>query len=158
MKTLANCNAVDFLTQTNKIRKAVAKWLTDTDILNIRKNVPEMPKLKPLEYPKDVSDDEKEKLFDEYQKEREKVLEGHEKAKREQVKKNLMEMLDKALDEFPMETLEILGMVCFVDRKDLEKTKGIDLLNGAMDAFADDEVVRFFTSLVSLEQKITFLQ
>ena len=158
MKTLANCNAVDFLTQTNKIRKAVAKWLTDTDILNIRKNVPEMPKLKPLEYPKDVSDDEKEKLFDEYQKEREKVLEGHEKAKREQVKKNLMEMLDKALDEFPMETLEILGMVCFVDKKDLEKTKGIDLLNGAMDAFADDEVVRFFTSLVSLEQKITFLQ
>lgn len=158
MKTLANCNAVDFLTQTNKIRKAVAKWLTDTDILNIRKNVPEMPQLKPLEYPKDVSDDEKEKLFDEYQKEREKVLEGHEKAKREQVKKNLMEMLDKALDEFPMETLEILGMVCFVDKKDLEKTKGIDLLNGAMDAFADDEVVRFFTSLVSLEQKITFLQ
>ena len=158
MKTLANCNAVDFLTQTNKIRKAVAKWLTDTDILNIRKNVPEMPKLKPLEYPKDVSDKEKEKLFDEYQKEREKVLEGHEKAKREQVKKNLMEMLDKALDEFPMETLEILGMVCFVDKKDLEKTKGIDLLNGAMDAFADDEVVRFFTSLVSLEQKITFLQ
>lgn len=158
MKTLANCNAVDFLTQTNKIRKAVAKWLTDTDILNIRKNVPEMPKFKPLEYPKDVSDDEKEKLFDEYQKEREKVLEGHEKAKREQVKKNLMEMLDKALDEFPMETLEILGMVCFVDKEDLEKTKGIDLLNGAMDAFADDEVVRFFTSLVSLEQKITFLQ
>lgn len=158
MKTLANCNAVDFLTQTNKIRKAVAKWLTDTDILNIRKNVPEMPKLKPLEYPKDVSDEEKEKLFEEYQKEQEKVLEGHEKAKREQVKKNLMEMLDKALDEFPMETLEILGMVCFVDKKDLEKTKGIDLLNGAMDAFADDEVVRFFTSLVSLEQKITFLQ
>lgn len=158
MKTLANCNAVDFLTQTNKIRKAVAKWLTDTDILNIRKNVPEMPKLKPLEYPKDVSDDEKEKLFEEYQKEREKVLEGHEKAKREQVKKNLMEMLDKALDEFPMETLEILGMVCFVDKEDLEKTKGIDLLNGAMDAFADDEVVRFFTSLVSLEHKITFLQ
>ena len=158
MKTLANCNAVDFLTQTNKIRKAVAKWLTDTDILNIRKNVPEMPKLKPLEYPKDVSDDEKEKLFDEYQKEREKVLEGHEKAKREQVKKNLMEMLDKALDEFPMETLEILGMVCFVDKKDLEKTKGIDLLNGAVEAFTDDEVVRFFTSLVSLEQKITFLQ
>lgn len=158
MKTLANCNAVDFLTQTNKIRKAVAKWLTDTDILNIRKNVPEMPKLKPLEYPKDVSDEEKEKLFEEYQKEREKVLEGHEKAKREQVKKNLMEMLDKALDEFPMETLEILGMVCFVDKKDLEKTKGIDLLNGAMDAFADDEVIRFFTSLVSLDQKITFLQ
>ena len=158
MKTLANCNAVDFLTQTNKIRKAVAKWLTDTDILNIRKNVPEMPQFKPLEYPKDVSDDEKEKMFEEYQKEREKVLEGHEKAKREQVKKNLMEMLDKALDEFPMETLEILGMVCFVDKKDLEKTKGIDLLNGAMDAFADDEVVRFFTSLVSLEQKITFLQ
>ena len=158
MKTLANCNAVDFLTQTNKIRKAVAKWLTDTDILNIRKNVPEKPVFKPLEYPKGVSDDEKEKLFDEYQKEREKVLEGHEKAKREQVKKNLMDMLDKALDEFPMETLEILGMVCFVDKKDLEKTKGIDLLNGAMDAFADDEVVRFFTSLVSLEQKITFLQ
>lgn len=158
MKTLANCNAVDFLTQTNKIRKAVAKWLTDTDILNIRKNVPDMPQFKPLEYPKDVSGDEKEKILAEYQKEREAVLEGHNKVLREQVKKNLTEMLDKALDEYPMETLEILGMVCFLDKKDLEKIKGVDLLNGAMDAFTDDEVVRFFTSLVSLEQKITFLQ
>lgn len=158
MKTLANCNAVDFLTQTNKIRKAVAKWLTDTDILNIRKNVPEMPAKKPLEYPKGVSEEEKEKLLAEYLEEQKQRSAEHYEAVQEQVKKNLTEMLDKALDEYPMETLEILGMVCFVDKKDLEKTKGIDLLNGAVEAFTDDEVVRFFTSLVSLEQKITSLQ
>ena len=42
VKTLANCTDVEFLRQTNKIRKAVEKWLTDTDIANIRKRMPKL--------------------------------------------------------------------------------------------------------------------
>ena len=40
MKHLANCDPVEFLVQTNKIRKAVSKWLTLTKVLEIRKTLP----------------------------------------------------------------------------------------------------------------------
>lgn len=155
-KNLANCNAVELLMQTNKIRKAVEKWLADTGILNIRKNVPQPPKMKPLEYPQGATEEEKEKMCEEYQREKQALEEGHRKVMREQVKKNMIEMLDKALDEYPMETLEILGLICFIEKKDLDKVNGAQLLRVATDTLTDDEVIRFFTSLVSLEQKVTF--
>ena len=37
MKTLATCTPIEFARQTVLIKNYVAKWLTDTDILNIRK-------------------------------------------------------------------------------------------------------------------------
>lgn len=139
MKTLANCNAVDFLTQTNKIRKAVAKWLTDTDIMNIRKHLPPPPALS-----EGMEQDEVDK-----------VMAEHKKALEAQSKQNLTDMLDAVLDEHPMETLEILGMVCFLEPKEIEKVRGIELLNAGMDALTDPEVLRFFTSLVNVSQTIT---
>lgn len=139
MKTLANCNAVDFLTQTNKIRKAVAKWLTDTDIMNIRKHLPPPPALS-----EGMEQDEVDK-----------VMAEHKKALEAQSKQNLMDMLDAILDEHPKETLEILGMICFLDAKEVEKIRGIELLNAGMDALSDPEVLRFFTSLVNVSQTIT---
>ena len=42
MKNLANCKPSEFLVQTNKIRKSVEKWLTVTDIMNIRRTQPEL--------------------------------------------------------------------------------------------------------------------
>ena len=138
MKTLANCNAVDFLTQTNKIRKAVAKWLTDTDIMNIRKHVPLAPDYK------DKTQEEVEELQAEY------------KVKlQEQSKKNLLDMLDAILDEHPQETLELLGLICFVEPKDVAKMNGLKLLNMGMETISDPEVLRFFTSLVNVSQTIT---
>lgn len=41
MKTLANCTPREFLVQTNKIRKAVAEWLSLTKVLEIRQRLPE---------------------------------------------------------------------------------------------------------------------
>lgn len=155
-KNLANCNAVELLMQTNKIRKAVEKWLADTNILDIRKNLPQRPKIKPLQYPDGISEEEKEKMFEEYESEKQKLLEGHQKVAREQVKKNLTNSLDSALDQYPMETLEILGLICFIDKEDLDKVNGAKLLRVATDTLTNDEVIRFFTSLVSLEQKVTF--
>ena len=138
MKTLANCNAVDFLTQTNKIRKAVAKWLTDTDIMNIRKHVPPAPDYE------GKTQEEVEKLQAEY------------KVKlQEQSKKNLFDMLDAVLDEHPQETLELLGLICFVEPKDVTKMNGLKLLNMGMETISDPEVLRFFTSLVNVSQTIT---
>lgn len=40
MKNLANCTPREFLRQTNRIRRAAARWLKLTDILNIRGRVP----------------------------------------------------------------------------------------------------------------------
>lgn len=40
MKTIANCNPIEFLQQTNKIRHAVSKYFKDTEILEIRKRKP----------------------------------------------------------------------------------------------------------------------
>ena len=40
LKTLVNCKPSEFLKQTNRIKKSAEKWLTDTDILNIRKRLP----------------------------------------------------------------------------------------------------------------------
>lgn len=37
MKTLASCTPMEFAKQTVLIKNYVSKWLTDTDILNIRK-------------------------------------------------------------------------------------------------------------------------
>lgn len=142
MKTLANCNAVDFLTQTNKIRKAVAKWLTDTDIMNIRKHLPPAPALK-----EGMEQDEVDK-----------VMAEHKKALEAQSKQNLTDMLNAVLDEHPQETLEILGLVCFVEPKDVGKMRGIELLNAGLDALTDPEVLRFFTSLVSVSRTITSMQ
>ena len=139
MKNLANCNAVEFLTQTNKIRKAVDKWLTDTDIANIRKNVPPAP---------NVTDD----MTDE---EIAKIREEHKEKLKAQSKQNMMDMLDAILEEHPKETLEILGMVCFLEPKEVEKCKGIELMNDAMEVLTDKEVLRFFTSCLNLGQTVT---
>ena len=43
MKNLANCKPSEFLRQTNKIRRAAEKWLKITDIMEIRKTLPELP-------------------------------------------------------------------------------------------------------------------
>ena len=76
MKNLANCKPSEFLQQTNKIRKSVSKWLTDTDIVNIRKR---MPKLSD-----DVTDDERKQALD------------------KQATENFNAILDSILDEHPM--------------------------------------------------------
>lgn len=139
MKTLANCNAVDFLTQTNKIRKAVAKWLTDTDIMNIRKNVPVPPELD-----KGMEQEEIDKAMAEYNE-----------RLRAQSKKNMFDMLDAILDEHPEETLELLGLICFIEPEDVADMNGIELLNLGMETISDPEVLRFFISLVRASQTIT---
>lgn len=40
MKNLANCTPLEFLRQTNRIRKAAANWLTLTKVMALRKRAP----------------------------------------------------------------------------------------------------------------------
>lgn len=129
MKTLANCKPTEFLVQTNRIRKHAEKWLKLTGIMNIRKDVPP-----PVE--------------GQSQEERRKVLE-------EQMKKNTSRMLDAALEEHPQETIELLGLMCFVEPENVDDHPISYYLKAFSEVASDEDVVGFFTSLIKLGQTNT---
>ena len=126
MKNLANCKPTEFLVQTNKIRKSVEKWLTLTDSRNIRKNVP------PL-----------------------KEGQSKEERKAELVKaskENLNRILNAALEEHPKETVELLGMICFLEPEEADNQPISFYLQAACEIMNDEAVLGFFTSLANLDQ------
>lgn len=124
MKTLANCTPREFLVQTNKIRKSVAKWLTLTRVLEIRKTQPKMDE--------NASDEEKRAALE------------------KQVRQNLTSMLDTILEEHPEETAELLGLVCFIEPEDLDNHSMIEILSNFTDILNSKEVMSFFISLTQL--------
>lgn len=129
MKTIANCNPVEFLTQTNKIRKQVQKYFDVTKILDIRKTVPEIKGTESVE--------EKAELL------------------HNQGLKNLEDMFDTAMEKYPQQTAEVLGLLCFINPEDLEKHKGVEFLIPAMELLKSEEAISFFTSLVNLGNATT---
>lgn len=122
MKTLANCTPREFLVQTNKIRKSVEKWLTLTKILEIRKTQPKA----------DASGEVSKAALE------------------EQVRLNLSSMLDAILDEYPEETAELLGLLCFIEPEDLDNHSMIELLANVTEILNSEEVLSFFISLAQL--------
>lgn len=124
MKNLANCTPREFLRQTNKIRKAVAKWLSLTEIGKIRGTLPAIPE--------DASDDEKQALI------------------KEQAIKNANKALDIIMDEHPDETLELLALLCFVEPEDVDNHKMSEFLGAFSELINDSEVIGFFISLIRL--------
>lgn len=134
LKTLATCKPSEFLRQTNRIKKSAERWLTDTDILNIRKRLPVLEIV-----PRDASDEERKAVFD-----------RNKKAAEEQAKKNISAMLDAILEEHPDETLELLGLCCFVEPENIDDYTISDYLNAFNSLITDSAVISFFTSLASL--------
>ena len=139
LKTLATCKPTEFLRQTNRIKKSVEKWLTDTDILNIRKRVAVLEMI-----PQGASDEERKAIF-----------ERNKKLTEEQAKKNISAMLDAILDEHPEETLEVLALCCFVEPDHIDDYTVSDYLDAFNSLINDKAVVNFFTSLASLGQMNT---
>lgn len=129
MKTLANCSPVEFLVQTNKIRRSVESWLTLTKVMEIRKRLPELPQ---GAKPEDVK-----------------------KARQEQAKKNFSAILDSVLEEHPQETAELLGMLCFIEPDDLGNHSMLEIISSVNELIASPEVLSFFTSLTQLVQTVT---
>ena len=129
MKTLANCNPIEFFVQTNKIRKAVWDWLSLTKVMEIRKILP-----KPKE---DATPEEKRQIM------------------MEQIKKNAGAMLDSILGEHPKETAELLGLMCFVEPEDLEKHQMREFFGAFAELINCPEVIDFFISLAQLEKMTT---
>lgn len=127
MKNLANCKPTEFLVQTNKIRKSVEKWLTLTGIPDIRKNVPPLKEGQTKE-------------------ERKAELE-------KQAKENLSKIFDAILEEHPQETVELMGLMCFVEPEDVDNHPMSFYLESVAEIMNDEAVLGFFTSLVNLGQK-----
>lgn len=137
LKTLATCKPSEFLRQTNKIKRSVEKWLTDTDILNIRKRMPTFEMV-----PQDASDTEKQIIFDK-----------NKKLAQEQASKNISAMLDAILEDHPDETLEVLALCCFVEPEHVDDYKVTDYLTAVNSLINDSAVLDFFTSLALLGRK-----
>lgn len=136
MKNLANCKPSEFLRQTNRIRKSVENWLKITDVMSIRKRMPEgMP-----EITKDMSKDEARA-----------VLEKRQEMMAEQSQRNLKAMLDAMLDTHPDETLEVLALCCFVEPEDVDNHTVSEYLLSINELLGDSNVRDFFTFLMSLE-------
>ena len=134
-KNLATCKPSEFLKQTYRIKNSVEKWLTDTDILNIRKN---LPQLVPLS--KDMSDEERLAVFEE-----------NKRKSQEQLKKNAMAILDAVMDKHADETLAILALCCFVEPDHVDDHPIEFYLNNFTEIISNKAVVGFFTSLAQLE-------
>lgn len=130
MKNLANCSVREFLTQTNKIRKSVANWLSLTQIMEIRKHLPDLPE--------DISKEDKDEAL------------------KKQAKENLSDMLDAILDKYPEETAEMLGLACFIEPEDLDNHKMVELFSSFDEMINCEEVISFFTSLAKLARKTGF--
>ena len=124
MKTLANCTPREFLIQSNKIRKSVKNWLTLTKVMEIRKTLPS------------VSDKATEA-------EQQEALE-------KQINENINRMLDAILDEYPNETAELLGLMCFIDPEDLDNHPMTDFFGAISEMLNSREVIDFFISLIRL--------
>lgn len=148
MKNLSNCTFTEFLFQTNKIRKAVEKWLTDTDIMNIRKKMPALKEVPPLAtYQNGMTDAEKEEVRQKLE-ERKKIIEENGEKISKQSRQNLKEILDSVMGEHPEETADIIAMCCFIDPADKDSYKTRDYLLAFTEMINDDVVFDFFTSSV----------
>lgn len=129
MKNLANCKPSEFLVQTNKIRKSVSKWLTDTDIVNIRKRMPKLPENATGE-------------------ERKQALE-------KQATENFNAILDSMLDEHPQETLGILALSCFIEPEHVDDYAVKDYIGAINEMIGDQVVLDFFMSLMKWGNLLT---
>lgn len=120
MKTIANLNGVEFLRAINRTRHAVEKLMKVTDVLSIWKKMPSFK-------------------GDETQEQQ------HEMA-REQIKKNLNDILDTLLEKHPEETFECIMALCVRDEGEPEPD-GIELVMAAFNLISDKRVVDFLLQL-----------
>lgn len=127
MKNLANCKPSEFLRQTNRIRKALAKWLTATDIKNIRARKPELPE--------GASDEEREKALD------------------RQMRENWSDILDEIMEKHPDETLELLALASFVEPEDVDNYTVSEYLGSFMEIMNDSTAMGFFMPWLKLAMK-----
>lgn len=141
-KNLANCDPIEFMGQAYRIKECAEKWMKATDILSIRSK-----KVEGLEIiNSDMSEEEAGKI-----REKNKALVSA------QARKNFSEIFNSVFRDHPKETVELLGLICFVEPEHVREHKMSWYLANIGDILTDSDTLDFFTSLVQLEQ-IGFLK
>ena len=120
MRTIANLNGVEFLRAINRTRHAVEKLMTVTNVLSIWKKNPTFTGKETPE-------------------------ERHELA-RNQIKKNLNDMLDTLLEKHPEETYECIMALCVREEGEPEPD-GIEMVMAAFNLISDKRVLDFLLQL-----------
>ena len=120
MRTIANLNGVEFLRAINRTRHAVEKLMKVTDVLGIWKKMPT--------FTGEETEEEKHKIA------------------REQIKKNLNDILDALLENHPEETFECIMALCVRDEGEPEPD-GIELVMAAFNLISDQRVMDFLLQL-----------
>ena len=120
MRTIANLNGVEFLRAINRTRHAVEKLMKVTDVLSIWKKKPTFK-----------GDETPEKMHE---------------MQREQIKKNLNDILDSLLEKHPEETYECIMALCVRDEGEPEPD-GIELVMAAFNLISDKRVLDFLLQL-----------
>lgn len=129
MKTLASCKPSEFLRQTNRIKKSVEKWLTETDIMNIRKRTPDL-----LKYDKNAED-----AKEVYKENQERI--------RKQAAENASAIFDAICEDHPEETLELLALLCFIEPENADDHSVSEYLEAVTELISSEAVINFFISL-----------
>ena len=120
MRTIANLSGVEFLRAINRTRHAVEKLMKVTDVLNIWKKNP---------------------TFTGEETEEEKIT-----IQKNQIKKNLNDILDSLLETHPEETYEFIMALCVRDDGEPEPD-GIELIMAAFSLISDKRVLDFLLQL-----------
>lgn len=138
IKTLATCDELEFLRQTNKIRKAVQHWLTVTEIQKLRSRLPELEIA-----PEDATKEQ-----------REAIAAKNDELTKKQALENLDAMLDAMLEDHPEETAEIMKLCCFVDPADKTSHHISFYMQAFTEMLQDEAVIGFFISLVNVARRL----
>ena len=64
--------------------------------------------------------------------------------------KNLDEMMDALLEKDPESTVQLLGMLCFMEPEEALAANGMELFNVAMELLNSKAVLGFLSSLMNL--------
>lgn len=149
LENIATCPPTKALAQCYKISEKLEKWLTVTDIANIRATAPNLLAIPRI--PEKASEEEKEKIREEVKK----AIEENEKRLSRQSIDNGFAIIKSVMGEHPEETMELLAMCCFIEPKDKDNYPLPFYMDALADIFENESIWRFFKSSVRLVLKLS---
>lgn len=129
MKCLATCSPSEFFKQTILLANKIAKWFDVNEIFEIRAKSP-----KYLAAPETATPEE-----------RADIIRKNAEIEKKQALENFLELINNMFDKNEKETLELLGLCCFVEPEHVDDYPMTEYLGCIMDMFEDDNVRRFFS-------------
>lgn len=148
-ENIATCAPTKALAQCYKISEKLEKWLTVTDIANIRQKAPKLLEIPSI--PDNATEEEREKI----RQQAEKAIEENDRRLAKQSKDNWFAIFKSVMGEHPQETLELLAMCCFIEPKDMDNYPLPFYMDAMADIFDNESIWRFFSSSVRLVLRLS---